>query len=65
MAIFTWLIMSRIERVPLGFLERCDSGILGVMMLSLGVGIIFWLLKRFKRGHTPQVLQNASSARQS
>ena len=41
MAIFTWLMMSGIERLPLGYLERYESGILGTLILFLGVGIIF------------------------
>ncbi len=41
MAIFTWLLMSGIERLPLGFLERYESGILSALILFLGAGIIF------------------------
>lgn len=41
MALFTWLMMSGIERLPLGFLERYESGILGSLILFLGIGIIF------------------------
>lgn len=41
MVIFTWLTMSGVERLRLGFLERYESGILGALILFLGVGIIF------------------------
>ena len=41
MVIFTWLTMSGMERLRLGFLERYESGILGALILFLGVGIIF------------------------
>lgn len=41
MVIFTWLMMSGMERLPLGALERYESGILGTLILFLGVGIIF------------------------
>lgn len=41
MVIFTWLTMSGIERLRLGYLERYESGILGALILFLGVGIIF------------------------
>ncbi len=41
MVVFTWLTMSGMERLRLAFLERCESGILGAVILSLGVGIIF------------------------
>lgn len=42
MVIFTWLTMSGMERLRLGFLERYESGILGGLILFLGVGIIFF-----------------------
>lgn len=42
MVIFTWLTMSGMERLRLGFLERYESGILGALILFLGVGIIFF-----------------------
>lgn len=41
MVIFTWLTMSGMERLRLGFLERYESGILGALILFLGIGIIF------------------------
>ncbi len=41
MVVFTWLTMSGMERLRLEFLERYESGILGVLILFLGVGIIF------------------------
>jgi ABC-type nickel/cobalt efflux system permease component RcnA len=40
MMVFTWLTISGIERLRLGFLERYESGILGALILFLGVGII-------------------------
>jgi nickel/cobalt transporter (NicO) family protein len=42
MVIFTWLTMSGMERLRLGFLERYERGILGALILFLGVGIIFF-----------------------
>lgn len=42
MVIFTWLTMSGMERLRLGFLERYESGILGTLIMFLGVGIIFF-----------------------
>ena len=42
MMVFTWLTMSGMERLRLEFLERYESGILGVLILFLGVGIIFF-----------------------
>lgn len=42
MVIFTWLTMSGMERLRLGFLERYESGILGGLILFLGVGILFF-----------------------
>lgn len=42
MVVFTWLTMSGMERLRLGFLERYESGILGALILFLGVGIIFF-----------------------
>ena len=42
MVIFTWLTMSGMERLRLGFLERYESGILGGLILFLGIGIIFF-----------------------
>lgn len=42
MMVFTWLTMSGMERLRLGFLERYESGILGALILFLGVGIIFF-----------------------
>ncbi len=42
MTVFTWLTMSGMERLRLEFLERYESGILGVLVLFLGVGIIFF-----------------------
>lgn len=41
MVVFTWLTLSGMERLRLGFLERYESGILGALILFLGVGIIF------------------------
>ena len=41
MMIFTGLMLSGIERIPLGFLEHYESGILGALIVFLGVGIIF------------------------
>lgn len=41
MVVFTWLTLSGMERLQLGFLERYESGILGGLILFLGVGIIF------------------------
>ena len=41
MVIFTWLTVSGMERLRLGFLERYESGFLGALILFLGVGIIF------------------------
>lgn len=42
MMVFTWLTMSGMERLRLGFLERYESGILGALIFVLGVGIIFF-----------------------
>lgn len=42
MVIFTWLTLTGMERLKLGFLERYESGILGTMILFLGIGIIFF-----------------------
>ena len=42
MVMFTWLTMSGMERLRLGFLERYESGILGGLILFLGIGIIFF-----------------------
>ncbi|MBI5939643.1 MAG: hypothetical protein HY859_04380 [Caulobacterales bacterium] len=42
MVVFTWLTMSGMERLRLGFLERYESGILGAFILLLGLGIIFF-----------------------
>lgn len=42
MVVFTWLTVSGMERLRLGFLERSESGILGALILFLGVGIIFF-----------------------
>ena len=41
MIVITWLTMSGMERLRLGFLERYESGILGALIMFLGVGIIF------------------------
>lgn len=41
MVVFTWLTLSGMERLQLGFLERYESAILGALILFLGVGIIF------------------------
>ena len=41
MMIFTGLMLSGIERIPLGFLEHYESGFLGALIVFLGVGIIF------------------------
>jgi nickel/cobalt exporter len=41
MVVFTGLTLSGIERLPLGFLENYESGILGTLIFLLGVGIIF------------------------
>jgi len=42
MIVFTWLTLSGMERLGLGFLERYESGILGGFILFLGFGIIFF-----------------------
>lgn len=42
MVVFTWLTLSGMERLRLGFLERYESGILGAFILLLGIGIIFF-----------------------
>lgn len=42
MVIFTWLTLTGMERLKLGFLERYESGILGTMILLLGIGIVFF-----------------------
>ncbi|MDW5317592.1 hypothetical protein [Rhizobium sp. PL01] len=42
MVVFTWLTLTGMERLKLGFLERYESGILGTMILLLGIGIIFF-----------------------
>lgn len=41
MVVFTGLTLSGMEHLRLGFLERYESGILGVLILFLGAGIIF------------------------
>ena len=41
MVLFTWLTLSGMERLRLGFVERYEAGILGALILFLGVGIIF------------------------
>lgn len=42
MVVFTWLTLSGMERLRLGFVERYEAGILGSLILFLGVGIIFF-----------------------
>ncbi len=42
MVAFTWLTLMGLERMRLGFLERYESGILGILILFLGVGIAFF-----------------------
>lgn len=42
MVVFTWLTLSGVERLNLGFLEKYEAGILGSIVLFLGIGIIFF-----------------------
>ena len=42
MVVFTWLTLSGMERLRLGFLERYESGLLGAFILLLGLGVIFF-----------------------
>lgn len=42
MLVFAGLTLSGIEKLRLDFLERYESGILGVLILLLGIGIIFF-----------------------
>ncbi len=42
MMAFTWLTLMGLESMRLGFLERYESGILGILILFLGVGIVFF-----------------------
>ncbi len=42
MVAFTWLTLSGLERLHLGFLDRYESGILGVAILFIGAGVILF-----------------------
>ena len=42
MVVFTWLTLSGMERLRLGFVERHEAGFLGALILFLGVGIILF-----------------------
>ncbi len=42
MVAFTWLPLSGLERLRLGFLDRYENGILGAAILFIGAGIILF-----------------------
>ena len=42
MVVFTWLTLSGMERLRLGFVERHEAGFLGALILFLGVGIMLF-----------------------
>ena len=41
MVLFTWLALSNLEKLNLRFLEKYESGIIGALLCTLGVLIIF------------------------